>query len=98
MWRGFEALPPYFGGNRRLCPRIFKEISRSPVRLAAHTVDILDGSTKLAAAYHCSFPLKRTVADLPNIRDTITFPIASMIKMIMKRVRLEDDWATPARD
>jgi len=21
-WRGFEALPPYFGGKRRLCPRI----------------------------------------------------------------------------
>jgi site-specific DNA-adenine methylase len=27
-WRAFEALPPYFGGKRRLCPRIFKEISR----------------------------------------------------------------------
>jgi len=27
-WRGFEALPPYFGGKRRLCPRIFREIAR----------------------------------------------------------------------
>jgi len=28
-WRGFEALPPYFGGKRKLCPRIFREISRA---------------------------------------------------------------------
>jgi len=28
-WRGFEALPPYFGGKRKLCPRIFKEIARA---------------------------------------------------------------------
>lgn len=27
-WRGYDALPPYFGGKRRLCPRIFREISR----------------------------------------------------------------------
>jgi len=27
-WRGFEALPAYFGGKRRLCPRIFREIAR----------------------------------------------------------------------
>jgi adenine-specific DNA methylase len=27
-WRGFDALPPYFGGKRRLCPRIFREIAR----------------------------------------------------------------------
>jgi len=27
-WRGFEALVPYFGGKRKLCPRIFKEITR----------------------------------------------------------------------
>jgi adenine-specific DNA methylase len=27
-WHGFHALPPYFGGKRKLCPRIFREISR----------------------------------------------------------------------
>jgi len=27
-WRGYDALPPYFGGKRKLCPRIFREISR----------------------------------------------------------------------
>jgi site-specific DNA-adenine methylase len=29
MWRGFDALVPYFGGKRKLCPRIFREISRA---------------------------------------------------------------------
>lgn len=28
MWSGFQALPAYFGGKRKLCPRIFKEIAR----------------------------------------------------------------------
>jgi len=28
VWSGYEALPPYFGGKRRLVPRIFKEILR----------------------------------------------------------------------
>jgi adenine-specific DNA methylase len=27
-WHGFDALPPYFGGKRRLYPRIFREIAR----------------------------------------------------------------------
>jgi len=27
-WRGFEALPPYFGGKRRLAQLIFREISQ----------------------------------------------------------------------
>jgi len=27
-WRGFEALPPYFGGKRRLAPLILREISQ----------------------------------------------------------------------
>jgi len=27
-WHGFEALVPYFGGKRKLCPRIFREIAR----------------------------------------------------------------------
>lgn len=27
-WRGYQALPPYFGGKRKLCPRIFREIAR----------------------------------------------------------------------
>lgn len=27
-WRGFDALVPYFGGKRRLCPRLFREIAR----------------------------------------------------------------------
>lgn len=27
-WRGYQALPPYFGGKRKLCPTIFREISR----------------------------------------------------------------------
>ena len=27
-WHGFEACPPYFGGKRKLCPRIFREIAR----------------------------------------------------------------------
>jgi len=27
-WHGFDGLPPYFGGKRRLCPRIFREIGR----------------------------------------------------------------------
>ena len=27
-WRGFEALVPYFGGKRKLCPRVFREIAR----------------------------------------------------------------------
>jgi site-specific DNA-adenine methylase len=27
-WRGYDALPPYFGGKRKLCPRIFHEITR----------------------------------------------------------------------
>jgi len=28
MWRPFRALPRYFGGKRRLCPIIFREIDR----------------------------------------------------------------------
>jgi hypothetical protein len=28
VWSGYEALPPYLGGKRKLVPRIFKEISR----------------------------------------------------------------------
>jgi adenine-specific DNA methylase len=27
-WSGYRALPPYFGGKRKLCGRIFREISR----------------------------------------------------------------------
>ncbi len=27
-WHGFEGLIPYFGSKRRLCPKIFKEITR----------------------------------------------------------------------
>ena len=27
-WHGFDALPPYFGGKRKLCPRIFREVAR----------------------------------------------------------------------
>jgi len=27
-WRGYLALPPYFGGKRALCPIIFREIAR----------------------------------------------------------------------
>jgi site-specific DNA-adenine methylase len=27
-WHGYNALPPYFGGKRKLVPRIFREISR----------------------------------------------------------------------
>ena len=28
IWGAFRGLPPYFGSKRRLCPRIFKEITR----------------------------------------------------------------------
>lgn len=27
-WHGYHALPPYFGGKRKLCPTIFREIAR----------------------------------------------------------------------
>jgi len=27
-WHGYQALPPCFGGKRKLCPRIFREIAR----------------------------------------------------------------------
>jgi len=27
-WRGFDSLIPYFGGKRKLCPRIFREIAQ----------------------------------------------------------------------
>jgi len=27
-WRGYQSLPPYFGGKRKLCPIIFREIAK----------------------------------------------------------------------
>jgi len=27
-WHGYQSLPPYFGGKRKLCPIIFREIAR----------------------------------------------------------------------
>jgi len=41
-WRGFEALPPYFGGKRRLCPRIFREIARVHPRETWSSLRLVD--------------------------------------------------------
>ena len=41
-WRGFDALPPYFGGKRRLCPRVFKEIARFYPREVWATLRLID--------------------------------------------------------
>jgi adenine-specific DNA methylase len=41
-WRGFEALPPYFGGKRRLCPRIFREIARVHSRETRSSLRLVD--------------------------------------------------------
>ena len=41
-WRGFEALPPYFGGKRRLCPRIFREIVRVHPRETWSSLRLVD--------------------------------------------------------
>ncbi len=41
-WRGFDALPPYFGGKRKLCPRIFKEIARVCPREMWSSVGFVD--------------------------------------------------------
>jgi site-specific DNA-adenine methylase len=41
-WRGFEATIPYFGGKRKLCPRIFKEIARVYPREAWSKLGLVD--------------------------------------------------------
>ena len=41
-WRGFEALPPYFGGKRKLCPRIFREIARLRPRETWQSLRLVD--------------------------------------------------------
>jgi len=41
-WRGFDALVPYFGGKRKLCPRIFREIAQVYPREGWTTLRLVD--------------------------------------------------------
>jgi len=41
-WHGYRALPSYFGGKRKLCPRIFKEISLIYSTDRWHSLRIVD--------------------------------------------------------
>ncbi|NOS67963.1 MAG: hypothetical protein HOO67_06430 [Candidatus Peribacteraceae bacterium] len=45
MWSGFEALIPYFGGKRSLCPAIFKEIGRVIPQADWQDCTLVDGFT-----------------------------------------------------
>jgi len=42
MWTGFSALPNYLGGKRRLCPVIFREISKVHPTRTWHKLTFLD--------------------------------------------------------
>ena len=41
-WRGYLALPPYFGGKRKLCPVIFREIARIHPTDTWHNLRLVD--------------------------------------------------------
>ena len=41
-WRGYLALPPYFGGKRKLCPVIFREIARIHPTNIWHNLRLVD--------------------------------------------------------
>ncbi|GEM_PF-1190377 len=56
-WRGFEALVPYWGGKRKLCPRIFREIARVHPAATWSSLRLVDpflggGSVSLYAKAH----------------------------------------------
>jgi site-specific DNA-adenine methylase len=56
-WRGFEALVPYYGGKRKLAPRIFREIAQVYPTAAWSSLRLVDpflgaGSVSLYAKAH----------------------------------------------
>jgi adenine-specific DNA methylase len=56
-WHGFDALPPYFGGKRKLCPRIFREVARVHPQETWSSLRLVDpflggGSVSLYAKAH----------------------------------------------
>ncbi len=56
-WRGFDALVPYFGGKRTLCPRIFREIAQVHPAATWSSLRLVDpflggGSVSLYAKAH----------------------------------------------
>jgi adenine-specific DNA methylase len=57
IWGAFQGLPPYFGSKRRLCPRIFKEITRVHPQESWSRLRLVDpflggGSVSLYAKAH----------------------------------------------